>query len=169
MRKMTTENLNNAYAGESMANMRYLIYADVAEKEQKPNIARLFRAIAFAEQVHAANHYRELGMRSRTSDNLQVAIDGETFEIEEMYPVYKKVAELQQEKGAVCSTHYAWEAEKIHAAMYTDAKTKADAGSDIEIGDIHICPVCGHTGEDEAPDCCPVCGAKKEKFKLFPA
>jgi rubrerythrin len=166
---MTEENLNNAYAGESIAHMRYLIYADVAEKEAKPNIARMFRAIAYAEEVHATNHYQELGMIKGTSENLQVAIDGETFEVEEMYQVYNKVAEFQGEKGAVRSTHYALEAEKIHAEMYADAKSKADAGQDIEIGEIHICSVCGYTGEGEAPDFCPVCGAKKEQFKLFPA
>jgi rubrerythrin len=166
---MTEENLNNAYAGESMAHMRYLIYADVAEKEGKRNIARLFRAIAYAEEVHATNHYRELGMIKTTSENLQVATDGETFEVEEMYVVYNKVAEFQGEKGAVRSTHYALEAEKIHAEMYADAKLKADAGQDIEIGDIHICPVCGYTGVDDPPDFCPVCGAKKEQFKLFPS
>ena len=166
---MTEENLNNAYAGESMAHMRYLIYADVAEKEGKHNIARLFRAIAYAEQVHATNHYRELSMIKGTSENLQVAIDGETFEVEEMYVVYNRVAEFQGEKGAVRSTHYALEAEKIHAKMYADAKSKADEGQDIEIDEIHICSVCGYTGEGEAPDFCPVCGAKKEQFKLFPA
>jgi rubrerythrin len=168
LRKMTEENLKNAYAGESIAHMRYLIYARAAEKEAKPNIARMFRAIAYAERVHATNHYRELGMIKGTSENLQVGIDGETFEVEEMYAVYNKVAEFQGEKGAVRSTHYALEAEKIHARMYADAKLKADAGQDIEIGDIHICPVCGYTGAGKAPDFCPVCGAKKEQFKLFP-
>jgi len=84
MRKMTEANLNTAYSGESMAHMRYNIYADVAEAEGKPNIARLFRSISFAEKVHATNHYREIGAIRSTVDNLQVAIDGETYEVEDM-------------------------------------------------------------------------------------
>lgn len=169
MRKMTADNLSNAYAGESQAHMRYLIYAEVAEKEGKPNIARLFRAVAYAEQVHALAHYRELGMVKSTSENLAVAVEGENFEVDEMYPVYNKVAEFQGEKGAERTTLYAWEAEKIHARMYADAKAKADAGADITAGQIYVCPVCGHTGEGEPPDKCPVCKARGELFKLFSA
>jgi len=84
-----------------------------------------------------------------------------------MYPAYKKVAEMQGESGAVRSTHYALEAEKIHAGMYKEAKEKADAGKDVEIGKVYICPVCGYTVEVEAPDVCPVCGARHETFKEF--
>jgi len=164
---MTEKNLNAAYGGESMAHMRYLIYADAAQKEGKPNIARLFRAIAYAERVHAANHYRELGMIKTTSENLGEAIAGETFEVEEMYPVYHKIAELEEEPGAARATLYALEAEKIHAAMYADAKAAADAGKDIELAEVHVCGVCGYTGVGEPPDECPVCGAKKQSFKLF--
>ncbi|HSV31148.1 MAG TPA: rubrerythrin family protein [Atribacteraceae bacterium] len=167
MHKMTEEFLETAFAGESQAHMRYLIYADIAEKEGKPNIARLFRAISYAEQVHATNHYRELGMIKKTPDNLDVAIGGETFEVDEMYPVYNNAAQYQNEKGAVLSTHYAWSAEKIHAQMYTDAKIKALDGQDLSIGTVHICPVCGYTAEGTAPDNCPVCGVKKEVFKSF--
>jgi len=167
MRKITKQNLNNAFAGESMAHMRYLIFADWAEGEGYPNIARLFRAIAYAEQVHATNHYRELGMINDAAKNLGVAIDGETFEVEEMYPAYNKVAELQGEQGAVRSTHYALEAEKIHAGMYQKAKQAAAGGKDIELKKVYICPVCGYTVEGEAPERCPVCGAPREEFKRF--
>lgn len=167
MHKMTEKNLRDAFCGESMAHMKYLIFADKAEKEGYPNVARLFRAIAYAEFVHARNHWRELGEISSTSENLQTGIDGETFEVEEMYPVYKHVAEMQEEKGAVQSTTYALEAEKIHAAMYTEAKQKVDEGKDIEIGNIYICPVCGYTAEGEAPEKCPVCGLPKDKFIKF--
>lgn len=167
MRPMTEENLKAAFAGESQAHMRYLIFADQAEKEGKRNLARLFRAIAYAEQVHATNHYRELGLIGDSPSNLQQCIDGETFEVEEMYPAYNKVAEMQGESGAVRSTHYALEAEKIHAGMYKEAKEKADAGKDVEIGKVYICPVCGYTVEVEAPDVCPVCGARHETFKEF--
>ncbi len=110
MKRMTEANLNTAYSGESMAHMRYNIYADVADSEGKPNIARLFRSIAFAETVHATNHYRELGAIRPTVDNLQVAIDNETYEVEEMYPAYRAVAELQEEMGARRTTDWAWQA-----------------------------------------------------------
>ncbi len=167
MRKITEQNLNSAFAGESMAHLRYLIFADYAEQEGYPNVARLFRAIAYAEQVHAQNHYRELGGIRSTKENLQTAIDGETFEVEEMYPAYNKVAELQGEQGAVRSTHYALEAEKVHAEMYQEAKQAVEGGKDIQLGKVYICSVCGYTVEGEAPERCPVCGATREKFKEF--
>ncbi len=167
MHPMTEANLKAAFAGESQAHMRYLIFAEQAEKEGKMNLARLFRAIAYAEQVHATNHYRELGLIGDSPSNLQQCIDGETFEVEEMYPAYNKVAELQGEQGAVRSTHYALEAEKIHAGMYKEAKAKADAGKDVEIGKVYICPICGYTTEEDAPDKCPVCGAPRDMFKEF--
>ncbi|MBC7098315.1 rubrerythrin family protein [Candidatus Bipolaricaulota bacterium] len=167
MHKMTEKNLEAAFAGESQAHMRYLIFADVAEKEGKKDIARLFRAIAYAEQVHATNHLRQLGMIKGTPENLDVAIAGETFEVEEMYPAYKAVAELQGENGARRSTHYALEAEKIHAELYKKAKEAAEKGRDIELKTVYICPVCGYTVEGEAPEYCPVCGAPRDKFKSF--
>ena len=167
MRKMTEENLRAAFAGESQAHMRYLIFAEVAEKEGKPNIARLFRAIAYAEQVHATSHLRELAGIKGTPENLAEAIAGETFEVEEMYPAYDAVAELQGEKGAKRSVHYALEAEKIHAAMYQKAREAAQGGRDLELGTVYICPVCGYTVEGEVPEYCPVCGAPRDKFKTF--
>ena len=167
MRPMTEENLKAAFAGESQAHMRYLIFAEQADKEGKANLARMFRAIAYAEQVHATNHYRELGLIGDSPSNLEQCIAGETYEVEEMYPAYNKVAELQGESGAVRSTHYALEAEKIHAEMYKAAKAKADAGQDVTIGKVYICPVCGYTVEGDAPDKCPVCGAPREKFGGF--
>ena len=122
MREMTKANLTNAFAGESQAHMRYLIFADKAEKEGKPNIAKLFRAIAYAEQVHATNHYNALGEVGDTEKNLDKAIQGENFESNEMYPAYNAVAQLQSEKSAIRSIHIALEAEKIHEKMYTQAK-----------------------------------------------
>ncbi|HIP99327.1 TPA: rubrerythrin family protein [Candidatus Bipolaricaulota bacterium] len=167
MREMTEGNLKAAFAGESQAHMRYLIFAEVAETEGKPNIARLFRAIAYAEQVHAQNHLRELAGVKDTPGNLEEAIAGETFEVEEMYPAYDAVADLQGEKGAKRSIHYALEAEKIHAEMYRKAKEAAAAGRDIDLPTVYICPVCGYTVEGEAPEYCPVCGATRDKFKSF--
>lgn len=167
MRKMTKQNLESAFSGESMAHIRYLIFAEKAQKDGMPNLARLFQAIAYAEQVHATNHYRELGMLRESTDNLQTCIDGEHHEVEEMYPAYKAVAELQQESGAVRSTHYALEAEKIHEAMYQEAKQTVATGKDIKIGPVSICPVCGYTVEREVPEICPICSAPGKSFREF--
>ncbi len=167
MHKMTQTNLQNAFSGESQAHMKYLIFSDVAEKEGKPNIARLFRAIAYAEEVHAKNHLKVLGGVGNTLENLGVAVGGETFEVEEMYPVYNNDAKLQGEKEAETSTHYAMEAEKIHAKMYERAKKVVANGEDIDLNDVYICCVCGYTVEGEVPEHCLVCGVKREKFKKF--
>ncbi len=126
MKKMTEQNLRAAFAGESQAHMRYLIFSEKAEKEKKTNLARLFKAISFAEQVHATNHYRALGEIRDSSTNLQEGIDGETYEVEEMYPAYKAVAELQKEQSAVRTTNYALEAEKIHEEMITESTTVSE-------------------------------------------
>jgi rubrerythrin len=167
MKEMTKENLKAAFAGESQAHMKYLAFSAKAEKEGKPNIARLFRAIAFAEQVHAINHFRELGGIGDTAANLQAAIDGESFEVDEMYAAYLEVAELQGERSAKRSMTYAIEAEKIHADMYGDAKVAAEAGSDHEIGKVYVCPVCGFTHIGDLPDRCPVCNLKSGRFLTF--
>lgn len=167
MKKMTEKALQEAFAGESMAHMKYLIFSEIAEKEGLPNIARLFKAIAYAEQVHATNHARNLGIIKKTPDNLQTGIDGETYEVEEMYPVYNNTAKFQNEKGAEQSTHYALEAEKIHMKMYTEAKVNAEKGKDIDIKEVYICPVCGFTHIGKPPEYCPVCGAPSSKFRKF--
>jgi len=168
MREMTKKFLEDAFAGESMAHMKYLIFADEAERRGLKKLANLFRAIAYAEFVHARNHYRELGkIYQEMEKNVQQCIDGETFEIEEMYPVYNTVAQFQQEKGAERSTRFAWEAEKIHAEMYKKAKELVEKGDDYPVGKIYICPVCGHTVESEPPEKCPVCGAPKSAYREF--
>lgn len=167
MEAMTKQNLSEAFAGESQAHMKYLAFAARAEREGKPNIARLFEAIAYAEQVHALNHLKELGGIGDTVANLESAIGGETFEVEEMYAAYLAVAELQGERGAKRSMTYAVEAEKIHADMFGDAKKTAEAGEDIQIDEVYICMVCGFTHIGEPPDRCPVCNTKKERFKAF--
>jgi rubrerythrin len=167
MHPMTEENLKNAFAGESQAHMKYLIFADKAEEEGFKDIARLFKAIAYAERVHASNHLNALNGVEQTPVNLDVAIAGETFEVEEMYPAYKVVAEKQDERNAVQSMHFALEAEKIHAALYIEAKEAAKGGQDLKIDAIQICTVCGHTTLGEAPGRCPVCGVKKDKYKSF--
>jgi len=167
MREMTERSLSDAFGGESMAHMRYQHFADKADAEGLSEVARMFRAISYAEQVHAGNHLRELGDIGSTSENLQTAFNGETFEIQEMYPVYNETAKFQDEDGAVRSTHYALEAEKIHADWYARAKEMVNKGEDVKVGKIQICSVCGHTREGEAPDKCPICGASKDKFVEF--
>jgi rubrerythrin len=183
VRDMTRQFLVNAFSGESMAHMRYLIFAEIAEKEGFTNVARLFRAIAHAELVHARNHYNNLKEYSEafsatagtpagpgnTSKNLELAAMGEEYEVNEMYPVYLETARLQGEKGAERSFYYALEAEKIHAKLYREAKQYVDEGQDWPLtGKVWICPVCGHTyvGE-EPPEKCPVCGARKEAYIGF--
>jgi len=167
MHKMTERNLSDAYAGESQAFMKYNIWADRAEQEGKKGVAKLFRAISHAEKVHATNHWRALGMIKGTEENLEKAIEGERYEVEEMYPAFKAVAEFQKEKAAIQTMDYALETEKVHLEMYEKAKEAVAAGKDVQVGDIYICPVCGYTMEGSAPDKCPICGARKDTFKKF--
>ena len=181
MHGITAENLRSAYGGESMAHMRYMIWADKAEREGFLNVARLFRAVSFAEQAHATGHFNVMkdvaggfsvfagggfGI-GPTSQNLQGAMEGENFEVAEMYPAYLAVADMQGEKSAHRSMTWAMAAEKIHAEMYAQAKKAVDGGADAGFGLIHVCEVCGHTLEGDAPDKCPVCGALKKRFRAF--
>ena len=167
MKKMTEENLKNAFAGESQAHIKYLAFADKAQQENWPNAARIFRANSYAEQVHATNHLRTLNGIGKTLDNLVAAIDGENFEVTEMYPAYIKIAQEQGEKGAERTAQWAIAAEKIHAALYQKAKEALAMGKDVEATPIYVCSVCGFTMESNAPDKCPVCGTPKEKFVKF--
>ena len=181
MHAMTAANLRSAFGGESMAHMRYKIWGDKAAADGFPNVARLFRAISYAEQVHATNHFAAMadeagahlvasgagfGLGS-TSENLAGAIEGETFEVEEMYPAYMAVARAQGEKGAIQSIHYAVSAEKYHAALYAEARKAVDAGRDMDLGPVRICGVCGYTAEGDTPAKCPVCAAAKSQFTTF--
>ncbi len=178
---MTADYLRSAYGGESMAHMRYIAWGNQAEKEGFPNIGKLFKAISYAEQVHANNHFKELssqagdktvtagavfGMGSLV-DNLQGAINGELHEVEQMYPVYLQTAQFQGEKGAERSFHFALEVEKIHADLFKKAQDAAKKEKDLELKSVNICPICGHTIIDGIPDHCPVCGAKKEMYISF--
>ena len=167
MKKMTEENVKGAFAGESQAHMKYIAFGEAAEKEKLANVARLFRAASFSEQVHATNHLRVLSGIGKTGDNLQAAAEGENFEVIEMYPAYIKVAEDQGEKMAMTFFNYALAAEKVHAGLYKRAKESVDQGQDLGYFPIQICGVCGFTMEGDAPDKCPVCGAPKEKFVEF--
>jgi rubrerythrin len=167
MKKQTEENVQSAFAGESQAHMKYKAFGDAAEKEKLANVARLFRANSFAEQIHAINHLRTMSGIGKTAENLQVAMDGENYEVTKMYPDFIKVAEDQGEKMAVTFFNYALAAEKVHAGLYKRAKEAADRGADLDYFPIHVCGVCGFTVEGEAPDKCPICGSPKEKFVKF--
>jgi rubrerythrin len=161
----TSENLKAAFAGESQANRKYLAFAKKADADGLKQIAKLFRAAAEAETVHAHAHFRVMGGIKGTAENLQAAIDGEGYEFKEMYPTFVKEAEAEGNKAAVISFKNAMVVEQIHHGLYTEALKAQKAGRDLEPGRVWVCPVCGHTlfGE-EPPDKCPTCGAPKEKF-----
>jgi rubrerythrin len=154
--------LKEAFAGESQANRKYLAFAEKADQEGYPQVARLFRAAAHAETVHALNHLRALKAIGATAENLKEAIAGESAEFQQMYP--RMIADSQAEghKEAERTFTYANEVEKVHAALYQKAlKTMEDK----KLVDMFVCSVCGYTAEGEAPDNCPVCKAVKKLFK----
>jgi rubrerythrin len=157
------EYLKEAFAGESQANRRYLAFAGKADTEGHPQVARLFRAAAEAETVHAHNHLRVLKGIRGTAENLKEAIDGETHEFKEMYPEMIKAAESEGNTAAKRTFQYANDVEKVHARLYQ--KVLDTLGSSQEDYSYFVCPVCGYTEEKEAPEVCPVCGAKREVFK----
>ncbi len=167
MKKMTEENLKAALAGESQAHIKYAAFAAKAAAENLPNVSRAFKANSFAEQVHATNYVKTLGALGSTKANLDAAIGGETFEVEEMYPAYAIVAQAQGEKTAETFFNWALAAEKVHAGMYRTARAAVETGGDIDFKPIHVCSTCGFTMEGDAPDKCPVCGALKDKFVTF--
>lgn len=159
----TTDNLKEAFAGESQANQKYRAFAEKAEKEGLPNIARLFRTTAEAEKIHAAGHLRALDGIGSTADNLQAAIDGETFEFEKMYPPMLETA-IEEGHKAKTMFKYAVEAEAVHAKLYALALEAAKNGEDLTEVDFHLCPVCGYIEFGTPPENCPVCGLKGERF-----
>jgi rubrerythrin len=167
VKKMTEENAKAALAGESQAHIKYLNFAQRARQEQKPNVARLFEAASYAEQIHASAHLRVLGGVGNTTDNLAAAMAGEAFEVAEMYPAYLAVAREQGEASAERSFFRAMDAEKVHHALYSRAAEAVAGGGDRDVGDVWVCDVCGWTAEGEAPDECPLCKAKKERFRRF--
>ena len=159
----TQKNLAEAFAGESQANRKYLAFAAKAEAEGFPVVARLFRAAAEAETVHALGHLKNMEGIKSTAENLQAAFDGETFEYKEMYPPMLKDAEEEGHKGKVM-IKYALEAEEVHAKLYAKALEAVKAGKDLEDTHFFYCPICGHIEEGEAPEKCPICGAAKDRF-----
>jgi len=157
----TEKNLGDAFAGESQANRKYLAFAKQAEQEGYKQVAKLFRAAAEAETVHAHAHLRTLGGIEKTVDNLKTAIAGETHEFKKMYPEFIAEAQKEGNKAAERSFNFANEVEKIHAGLYQ--KALDNLGKNAEV-DYYVCSVCGMTVEKEAPEKCPVCGAAKKAF-----
>ncbi len=160
----TTDNLKKAFAGESQANRKYLAFAKKAEADGYPQVAKLFRAAAEAETVHAHAHLRVMGGIKDTTANLQAAIDGEGFEYQEMYPGFLEEAKAEDNKPATSSFKHALAVEEIHHGLYAEALEAVKAGGDLPDTKIFVCPVCGNTVKNEPPDRCPICGAPKEKF-----
>lgn len=156
------QNLKDAFAGESQANRKYLAFAKQADTEGYAQAARLFRAAAEAETIHAHSHLRALGGIKTTRENLKEAISGETHEFTNMYPAMIAAAEEEGAAQALRSFRYANEVEKVHAELYGKALAALDDKG--ELFDYYICPVCGHTVEKNAPDTCVVCGAKGTVF-----
>ncbi|MFX1312988.1 MAG: rubrerythrin family protein [Promethearchaeota archaeon] len=161
----TEENLKAAFVGESQANRKYLAFSEKAEKEEFTQVARVFRAAAAAETVHAHNHLRVLGGIKSTEENLQEAIEGEHYEFTSMYPEFLEEAIKEGNKDAERTFNYANEVEKVHHNLYKAAFNAVKSGEDLEKKDIYICPVCGYTHEGDPPDKCPICGAVKKIFK----
>ncbi|MBF0589818.1 MAG: rubrerythrin family protein [Magnetococcales bacterium] len=160
----TKDNLQSAFAGESQANRKYLAFAKKAETEGFSQVARLFRAVAEAETIHAHAHLKAMDGVQSTTDNLKAAIDGEKYEFTEMYPAFIKEAEAEGEKRAVRSMTHANEVEKIHHDLFTKALEAVESGKDLSDQAVYVCPVCGHTEMGTPPDNCPICNVKGERF-----
>jgi rubrerythrin len=160
----TEKNLRDAFGGESQANRKYLAYAQRAEKDGFPQVARLFRAAAEAETVHAHAHLRALDGVKATAENLQAAIAGEEYEFTEMYPDFLSQAQQEGHKRGEISIKNALAVEKVHHSLYRQALQAVETGQDLPAAAIHVCGVCGHTVIGDAPDRCPVCNAPRERF-----
>ncbi len=162
------EDLAEAFAGESQANRKYLAFAEQADKEGFPGVAKMFRAIASAETLHAHSHFKTMGGVATTADNLKSALEGETHEFTVMYPEFLKDAEAEGNAKAKMSFRHANEAEKVHGALYKKTLEELESlkGKDT---DWYVCPVCGYIHEGSAPEACPICKVKGEKFIKNPA
>lgn len=158
----TEKNLLEAFAGESQANRKYLAFAEKADKEGYPQVAKLFRAAAAAETVHAHAHLRALGGINSTAENLKEAVSGEIHEFKSMYPPMIEDAKEEEHKAAERSFAYANAVEEVHANLYQKAMDTLDNPDDVDC--YYVCSVCGFTVENEAPEECPVCGAKQKAF-----
>ncbi len=160
----TEQNLAAAFAGESQANRKYLAFAKKADEDGQPGVAKLFRAAAAAETVHAHNHLEVMGGVKSTPENLKAAFEGEHYEFSSMYPEFLEKSKEEKEGQATRTFHWANEVEKVHGELYQNALKAVEAGESFPEKDYYVCAKCGYTIADAAPDKCPVCGAKKEEF-----
>jgi len=161
----TQKNLEEAFAGESQASRRYLYFAEKADSEGLPQIARLFRAASEAETVHARNHIKAMDGIGGTGDNLKEAITGESYEFTEMYPSFIEQAKAENNQKAEITFSYANKVEKVHHGLYRKALELLEAGQEAKAEPYFVCPVCGYTVAGEAPEKCPVCGTPRKMFK----
>ncbi len=160
----TIDNLKDAFAGESQANRKYLAFAKKAQAEGYPQIAKLFRAAAEAETIHAHAHLAAMKGVGSTLENLQAAMAGEQYEYKEMYPKFLDAAKAEGHNPARASFQNALAVEEVHYGLYGQALKTLQAGKDLAAAKIYVCPVCGHTVIGDVPDECPVCSADGEKF-----
>ena len=166
MSDQSTKNLAEAFAGESQANRRYLAFAEKAEEDGFPNIARLFRAVAESETIHAINHLKAMSGIKSTLENVEEALQGEKDEVSGMYPMFMDQAKRDSNNDALTSFYWANEAEIEHGDFFEKAVNTLKDGDDLELGDVYICSVCGYTVEGEPPEKCPTCNLPKDKFDL---
>jgi len=164
MGEITQQNLTKAFSGESQANRKYLAFSNKADQEGYGQIAKLFRAAAEGEAIHALSHLSKMGVVSSTEENLKAAISGETEEFENMYPKMIEEADQEDEVASKNGFSNANEVEKIHATLYRKALDNLGKNEDV---DYYICGVCGYVAESEAPDVCPVCGAPMSSFRII--
>lgn len=162
---ITQENLQEAFTGESQASRRYLFFAEKAASEGHLQVARLFRAAAESETVHARNHLKAMDGIGATRDNLKAAIGGESYEFTQMYPGFIEQAKAEKNTRAEITFGYANKVEKIHHGLYQKALGLLEAGKEAKAEPYFVCPVCGYTAAGEAPEKCPVCGTPRSKFK----
>jgi rubrerythrin len=160
----SSDNLKNAFAGESQANRRYMAFARKADEEGFTQVAKLFRAAAEAETVHALNHLQITGQVDTTKENVRAAIAGETFEYKKMYPEYLQTAKAEGNKQAIWSFDVANKVEQVHAKLFAKVEKQLETNEELAPVDYYVCSVCGNTVEGTAPEKCPICGAPKEKF-----
>ena len=161
----TKENLEEAFAGESQANRKYLFFSEKADEAGNKQVARLFRAAAEAETVHARNHLKVLGEIKSDEENLQAAVGGENYEFTEMYPDFIKQADNEGNKQASRSFDLANKVEQIHHKLFEAALSGLESGESLTDAPYYVCQVCGNTVEGEAPERCPICGAPQSRFK----
>lgn len=161
--RTTPDNLAEAFAGESQANQKYRAFANKAEQEGLPNVARLFRTAAEAERVHAEGHLRSLAGIGNSAQNLKKAIEGETYEFTTMYPPMLQTAEAEGHRAKVMFG-YALKAEAVHADLYKLALEAVERGEDLAQSDFYLCPICGHIEIGTPPERCPICGTIGAKY-----